>query len=178
MKDWKTASRYANALLRVSVDSNQLDTVYEDVKKIQNIVHQNADLVHFLKNPVIANAQKKETFKALFERSVSKPTLDFLYLLCTKNRESLLDEIISSFISKRDELLGHIKAAVTTVVDMTPDQIVMLTDRIKSMTGKIPELSFDKDPELIGGFIVRIGDQVIDGSVRHQLEKLREQFLD
>lgn len=176
MKNKKTAHRYAHALLELANEKKSLDRIYEDILYIHNVIGQSEDFRTFLKNPIISHVEKKNTFKALFEKHVSKEVLNFADTLCMKNREDILDEIIEEFISLRNEQLGVIQAEVVSVVDLDSKQIETLTGKLTAMTGKRPQLRFSKDPKLVGGFLVRIGDTVIDGSVRRQLEKLREQF--
>ncbi|MBL7960777.1 ATP synthase F1 subunit delta [bacterium] len=176
MKNKKTAHRYANALLGMANDKKLLDRIYNDVLHIHSIIGQSADFNTFLKNPIITTIQKKNTFKALFEKTLSKETLDFIFVLCTKGREDILDEVIVDFMALHDEQKGIIKAEVVSVVDLDSKQIEVLTGKLAAFSGKSPRLSFRKDPQLIGGFLVRLGDTVIDGSVKRQLERLREQF--
>lgn len=176
MKNKKTAHRFAHALLGMANDKNALERINNDILHIHSIIGQNPDFNSFLKNPVINTQEKKNTFKALFEKSLSTETMEFLFLLCTKGREDILEEIINEFLTLRDEQLGIVKADVISVIDLDKKQIELLTDKLAGLTGKTPQIRFHKDPKLIGGFLVRIGDTVIDGSVRRQLERLREQF--
>lgn len=176
MKNKKTAHRYANALLGMANDKKALERIHNDILLIHSVIGHSPEFLTFLKNPIINNLQKKNTFKALFENKLSKETLDFLFVLCTKGREDILEEIIGEFMALRDDQLGLVKAEVVSVIDLDSKQIEVLTSKLATLTGKTPQLRFHKDPELIGGFLVRIGDTVIDGSVRRQLERLRDQF--
>lgn len=176
MKNKKTAHRYAHALLGMANDKKLLDRTYEDVMHLHSVIGQSEDFRTFLKNPIINHLQKKNTIKALFENNVSREVLEFLNVLCMKNREDILDEIIDEFIELRNEQLGLVKAEVVSVIDLDSKQIEILTNKLAALTGKTPQLHFSKDPKLVGGFLVRIGDTVIDGSVRHQLERLKDQF--
>ena len=176
MKNKKTAHRYAHALLGMANDKKSLDRIYSDILHIHAVVAQSPEFKEFLKNPIITASEKKNTFKALFESKLSKETVDFLFTLCTKGREDILDEILDEFLTLRDEQLGIVKADVVSVVDLDSKQIEVLTGKLAAITGKTPQLKFYKDPNLIGGFLVRIGDTVIDGSVKRQLERLRDQF--
>ncbi len=176
MKNKKTAHRYAHALLGMANDKKILDKVHEDVLYLHQAIGQSGELRTFLKNPIINHQQKKNTFLALFKDKLSKETLDFIDVLCSKNREDILEEIIEEFVALRNEQLGLVQADVISVVDLDSKQIETLTRKLEALTGKKPQLRFTKDPALVGGFMVRIGDTVIDGSVRRQLEKLRERF--
>jgi F-type H+-transporting ATPase subunit delta len=176
MKNKKTARRYAHALLGMANEKKKLDKIHEDVTYFHQAIGQSEDLKAFLRNPIINHQQKKNTFQALFKDKISKDMLDFIDVLCSKNREDILEEIIEEFIALRNEQLGVIQAEVVSVVDLDSKQIEALKSKLATMTGKTPQLRFTKDPKLVGGFLVRIGDTVIDGSVRHQLERLHDQF--
>jgi len=153
-----------------------MDRVFADLTAILDLVRATPELQIFFSNPVIKNAIKKTTVRSVFESTVGPDTLSFLLFLCDRNRENLLEEIGESFIDMRNEELGIVKAVVSSVVDLTDVQVKELQKRVIAITGKTPKFNFLKDPSLIGGFTVRVEDTVIDGSVRHQLDKLRERF--
>ncbi len=178
MRQTKTARRYAQALKDLAHERKVIDRVFADMTAILDLVQATPELQVFFANPVIKNETKKATVKSIFGSIVGPDTMSFLLLLCDRNRENLLEEIGESFIDMRNEELGVVKTDVFSVVDLTDVQVKELQKRVVSMTGKTPKFNFKKDPSLIGGFKVRIGDTVIDGSVRHQLEKLRERFVE
>lgn len=176
MRQTKTARRYAQALLDLSVQEKTVDRVMEDMQALLALAKSHTELRAFLANPVIKNEVKKTTVRSLFEKHVSKQTMHFLHTLCDRNRENLLEEIAEAFVDLRHAQMNRIKADVYSVVDLTDGQVRELQKRILAMTGKDPQFAFHRDASLIGGFLVRMGDTVIDGSVRHQLEKLRDRF--
>lgn len=178
MRQTQTARRYAHALMDLARERKVIDRVFADITAILDLVRATPELQVFFSNPVIKNETKKSTVKNIFSTIVGPDTMAFLLFLCDRNRENLLEEIGESFIEMRNAELGIVKADVFSVVDLTKAQIEELQHRVTSITGKTPKFSFKKDPSLIGGFKVRIGDTVIDGSVRYQLEKLRDRFAE
>lgn len=176
MKNSATARRYAKALFDISVEQNALDAVYADMQSIAAMIEQSPEFRAFLHNPVIPNAQKKDAMKALFDKKIHTEVYRFMHLICDHDRENILGDMIEAFETLRNEKLGFIHAEVISVVDMTPDQVKGVTEKIKALTGKTPQLVFKKDASLIGGFMVRIGDTMIDGTVKHQLERLKSAF--
>ncbi len=177
MKNKSTARRYALSLFQLASDNNCIDAVYNELSSIHDLEANSPEFSAFLQNPIIPDMQKKEAMKAIFEKQVRKETMDFLLFICEKDRENILTEMIECFIELRNEKLGLVQAEVFSVSDLSENQIKLLTEKIKTLTGKTPTMSFKKDPSLIGGFLVRIGDTVLDGSVRRQIQRLRSALL-
>lgn len=178
MKNLKTARRYAKALMEMAVEQKRLDQAHDDLAMIESTMSQSADFRRLLANPVIKEQPKKDLLKSIFDGKITPLTMDFLFTLCEKNREAILPEIFQMFRELRNEHLGLIPAEVTSVVDLTPEQTRSIEQKLKTLTGKTPQLTLSKDPALIGGIMIRIGDTVIDGSVRRQLERLRTQLAE
>ncbi len=178
MRDKKTPRRYAKALLMRASEKNSVEQVFENLSMIQAVIERSAEFRNFLTNPIIKETEKQSVFQALLKNKISPEVLEFLNMLCRKGRENYLPDMIEMFMEMRRDGLGVIQAEVVSVMDLNPKQIDDLTDKLKTLTGKTPELRFRKDPNLIGGFLVKYGDKVIDGSVKRQLERLREQFAD
>jgi F-type H+-transporting ATPase subunit delta len=176
MRDKKTPRRYAKALLMRASEKKMTEQIFENLSTIQTVIEQSPEFRNFLVNPIVKETEKQSVFKALFENQISREVLEFLNVLCAKGRENFLPDIIDAFMEMRREQMGVIQAEVVSVVDLNSAQVEDLKNKLKTLTGKMPELRFRKDPALIGGFLVRYGDTVIDGSVKRQLEKLREQF--
>ncbi len=177
MKNVKTARRYATALMQIAVRQNRLEAVHEDLQAIHALIAGQPDFKGFLINPLIKSREKRQIIEATLKESLSADTLDFLYLLCDKRRENILQEIIEAFNALYEEHIGEVNVEVTSVIDLNPEQIRDLTSRLQTMLGRKPKLTFRRDAGLIAGFMVRVGDTVIDGSVKHQLDKLKERFL-
>jgi F-type H+-transporting ATPase subunit delta len=173
MKNLKAARRYAGALMQVAAHRDLLEKIHDDLQKVQSTIEQSTEFRQFLHNPIIKEPQKRETLRTLFDGKVGDATLEFLMTLCIKHRENLLPEIIEAFGQYRDEVLNLIPVEVSSVVELHPEQVEVITGKLKTLTGKTPRLSFRTDPALIGGVQIRIGDTVIDGSVRHQLDRLQ-----
>lgn len=178
MKDYKTARRYAKALLEMATHQKLLDRVHEDLTMIESLLGQSTDLKKVLMNPVIKKPAKKSLLKSVFDGKVSTVTMEFLLTLCEKNREMILPEICHEFGELRNEAMGLLPAEVASVVELSSDQVRSIEQKLKTLTGKTPLLTLRKDPALIAGIRIQIGDTVIDGSVRHQLERLHDHLAE
>jgi F-type H+-transporting ATPase subunit delta len=164
--------------MELAVDQKNLDKIHDDLTYIESLMAQSADFRRVLVNPVIKEQPKKDLLRTIFAAKVSSLTMDFLFTLCEKNRETILPEIFQTFKELREEHLGLIPAEVVSVVDLTPEQVRSIEEKLKTLTGKTPQLTLSKDPALIGGVRIQIGDRVIDGSVRRQLERLHTQLAE
>jgi F-type H+-transporting ATPase subunit delta len=104
--------------------------------------------------------------------------LDFLQLLAQKGRESVLSEIIEEYFKLNDERLGIVNVRLSAAVELTKEQNDSLVKYFESATQKKIQIHAELDKNLIGGFTARVGDTVFDGSVRRQLELLRQRFVE
>lgn len=172
----KAARRYAKALLQSALEQDILDDVEKDIRFILNTVEDSRDLVVFLKSPIIKKEDKQEVLSKIFGEHISGETKSLLRLLSEKNRESILKDICIGFLELFNEYKGIIQVEVTTAYKLNDSQRDELQKALASSTGKIVEMNVSIDPEIMGGVIVRIDDTVMDGSVKHKIRKLKNQF--
>ncbi len=177
MKSVRVARRYAQALMEIAEEQKALEAVSADLTAIDATLQRSRDLRLLLSSPVVREGKKKAVFQELWERRISRTTMAFLMLLTHKQRERLLPEVIEEFRALRDRKLGVVGAEVRTAVPISASQEEDLAERLTRSTGKNVRLRTTVDPALKGGLVVRIGDTVVDASVRRQLERLRERFL-
>jgi F-type H+-transporting ATPase subunit delta len=174
----KITRRYALALMELAEEQKQVDRIVQDMELLQQAARESKDFVLFLKSPVVKKEKKKSVIKELFQNKLSSLSLDFLMLLCEKGREEILRQLIIQFFVLRDERLGIVTVDVKAATELSKDQVDQIQKRFEGITKKRVRLSFNLDTHLKGGFIARVGDTVFDGSVRRQLERMREHFLD
>ncbi|WP_340104836.1 ATP synthase F1 subunit delta [Rhodohalobacter sp. 8-1] len=172
----KAARRYANALLQSALEQDILDDVEKDIRFILNTVQDSRDLVVFLKSPIIKTEDKQDVLSTIFHEHISGETKSLLRLLSEKNRENLLEDICQGFIQLYNKHEGIIQVDVTTAYELSKSQTDDLLKALASSTGKKIEMNVTVDEDIIGGLIVRIDDTVLDGSVKHKIRKLKNQF--
>jgi F-type H+-transporting ATPase subunit delta len=177
MKNTRAARRYAVALMNVSVEQRAVDRVADDLQTIGATLAASRELRVMLTSPVISPIKKKAVFDALFAKRVGKEILTFAHLLIHKNREALLPDLIEEFRALLDDQRGLVNVDAATATPMTPAQEGRLQKELERYTGKKVQLRLATDPSVRGGLIVKIGDTVLDGSIRRQLVRLREQLL-
>lgn len=172
----KAARRYAKALLQSALEQDILDDVEKDIRFVLNTVEDSRELVVFLKSPIIKKEDKQQVLSKIFGEHISGETKSLLRLLSEKNRENLLKDICLGFLDLFNEHKGIIQVEVTTAYELNDSQRDKLHKALVSSTGKKVEMNVSVDPEIMGGVIVRIDDTVMDGSVKHKIRKLKNQF--
>jgi F-type H+-transporting ATPase subunit delta len=171
------ARRYATALADVVLEHGEAREVQEELAIWERLFQSNENLREVLRNPTVALDQKRALLNQLIERTKPRPTtVNFLKVLLQNHRLTELAEINSKFAELLDERAGMIAATVTTARAVPDDAQKNLHERLLSLTGKKVRIDFETDPELIGGLVARIGSTVYDGSVRNQLQEIKEQM--
>ena len=177
MANVRVAKRYAEALMSAAEEKKLTDRTAEDLKLLQTTITTSKEFSVFLKSPVITKEKKAGVFGELFEKKLHSSTMVFLNLLVEKGREDVLPAIIAQFFQLRDELLGIVSVDVKAANEFAKEQNLELEKRLEGYTKKMVRIAYSVDKQLKGGFIARVGDTVFDGSIRRQLEILREQFI-
>lgn len=176
MAESRSSYRYALAVIGVAEEIKQLDRVRDDFAVVSKAIGESREFALFLKSPIVNQSTKKKLLETVFKSSVSDLTLKFMLLITDKGREMLLPEIIRQFNSLYDQRRGMINVSVKSAAKLSPEQQKQLSDRLQKITGKSVRLAEELDPKLIGGFTVQYEDTVWDGSVKRQLEALREKL--
>jgi F-type H+-transporting ATPase subunit delta len=172
------AARYAKSLLDLAKEKGLTETMYKDMLFFKKTVDQSRPLLLMLKNPIVRAEKKSAVLKAVFANRVDPVTMAFFEIIAKKNREPIMDSIAQEFINQYDKLKGVDRATVITTVPLTEALRTKFKAIVTKTTGcKLVELEEKIDSRLIGGYILRVGDQQIDGSIRSQLNDLRLQFL-
>ncbi len=167
------AGRYAAALFSVAHRLGEEQKVQADLGSAHKLL---LDSLPSLRNPRVPPASKKNILQDALGGKVGATTLKFLDLLVDKKRFDLMVMVSAVYAKIAAEKRGSAKAHVRTAAPLSPDAQQRLAAKLKKFTGKDIELDVKEDPELIGGITVKIGDWVLDSSLRGQLRRLRESF--
>jgi F-type H+-transporting ATPase subunit delta len=171
------ASRYATALFLAARDSGQLEAVEAAFPPIAGAVRDNADLYRFLVHPAIAPTEKKKIIKQLMadlKDKANEMLYDYLCLVVDKQREEYIPLMSEVFQDRLMEHRSQITAQVETPYALPEELKAGLREKLGHVTGKTILLEEVVNPELMGGVLVRLGDRVIDGTVMHRLDQLKE----
>lgn len=177
MKNTRVAKRYAQAWMAVAEDLKLVDQTAHDLETIDALLKASRELRLLVASPIVSVKKKAEIFDALFASRVGSSTHSFLNLIVSKKRESVLPEIIEQFNVLRDEKLGIVTVEVKSAVEFTPPQEQSLQSQLEQYTKRKVRVRFSLDSHIRGGLMVKIGDTVLDASIRRQLERLRERFV-
>ncbi len=170
------AKRYAQAVFTLAKEQNTLDVWQNDLALLDNIVRDD-HVVSYLTNPTITSEKKVDAVESALNTNVQPETRNLVKLLIERDRAALIPEIREIFDDEVRTERGVAVATVTTADPLSEVERDLVRDKLESMTGKTVELVLSVDPEIIGGIVIRIGDQVIDGSVRNKLERLRARLI-
>ncbi len=175
MKNLAVARRYAKALLLIGKEDGQAELYRDQLGEFSKLISQNKDLEQAFTNPLYDTAGRKKVLNSVVDRlDVSKVVKAFLLLLFDKGRIGLLDSINDFYQKLADELKGVAFASLVSAVELSSEAIEKIRESLSKVTGKEVKLEVKQDPGLIGGVVTRIGDLVLDGSVRTQLLNMRE----
>ncbi len=174
MKDSKTASRYAKALLSLSQESGKLEDVYGNMQSLSATLADSSDLRSLVSNPTVKEEEKSKVFTALFGSTFDKITMDLVTLLIKNKRAPLLAETADQFVGLYKESKNIVTAEVTSATKLDEDQKNKVLSLLKH-DGEV-EIVEKIDASLIGGFIVRVGDKQIDASIATKFKNLRKEI--
>lgn len=174
MRDRKVAVRYAGALLSSAKAEGVLVEVAESFAAVLDVLGANKDLGIFLHSPQVRTQEKKELLKKVFGGRIESVLLLFFYLLIDKKRiENILD-IGEEFADQVEKDQGVVRARVVTAIELPGDLSEQLQGKLASLTGARIILEKKIDPTVVGGVCVTMGDQILDGTVRTNLDQLRK----
>ena len=171
------ARRYASALADVALEQIKADRVKADFTSFVEAFYSSADLRNLLETPAVGPEQKHRVIEKISEKMELDPAArNFIYFIVDHRRTELLREIQRAFAEELNTRLGIAEAEVTSARPLTGEERQQLTAVLERRTGKKIEARFQEDKSLLGGAVVRVGSTVYDGSVREQLNRLREQL--
>lgn len=172
------ARRYGTALADVVLKTGETEIVKTELKAWEEMMASNADLTSAFHNPAIAHLNKEKVLESLIAKArPSKTTANFLRVLLQNNRLTELAEINDKFAAVLEERSGRVSAEVLSARELSADQRAELRANLEKLTGKQVQLNFGIDQNIIGGVVARVGSTVYDGSVKTQLENLRQELI-
>jgi F-type H+-transporting ATPase subunit delta len=170
--------RYASALADIVLKTGETETVKNELKMWEQMVAASPDLQTAFQNPSIAHASKENVLEGLLGKArPSKTTANFLRVLLRNGRLTDLASINERFDAVLEERSGSVAGEVISARELAETQRNELKANLEKLTGKQVKLDFTIDPNLIGGVVTRVGSTVYDGSVRTQLENLKEELI-
>ena len=173
----RVAIRYSKALFELALEKGQLSEIEKDLSSIKEIIIKTEEFQKFLLNPLIQAKSKTDLLKKTFKDSINPLSMNFLILTSSKKRSEFIEEIIARFEVLALDHNNILSVQLYSAVSLNPDQIEAIQNRLEKKTGKEVRLVEIIEKSIIGGFIVKIRDSVIDYSLKRQLERLKEKMI-
>jgi F-type H+-transporting ATPase subunit delta len=175
MKNTRATYRYAKSLLELSQEQGQLEACKDDMQTVVSICKGSRELRLLLKSPVVKTDKKLSIFKQVFAHC-STLSMAFITLITQKKREALLYDIAESFLSIYQKSLGIEKVILTTASPLHEESREKIVAFVHQQGVKAIDLVEQVDESLIGGLILRMGDQQLDASIKKHIKELKQSF--
>lgn len=169
---------YGDALFEAAMERDMLSPVYEEVQSLQTILMENADLVQFLNHPQIIKEEKLKVVENIFKGRVSDDLMGFLETVIEKGRQKELPKILDYFVNRVKEYKKIGIVTVTSAVELSAEQKAHTEAKLLETTAFVSlEVTYSVDPAILGGLVIRIGDRVVDSSIRTRLGEIRRDLM-
>lgn len=171
------ANRYARALAEVSFKLGQHEAVERELEQFGQLLDGNRELSAFYEDPAVGAARKKAATSQLLARlGFCKTAGNFIHVLVERNRMGHFNQVLQAFRQAIRDRLGIVEVGVTTSTEIGQVLREQLSRAMEQVSGKQVQLRFRIDPRILGGVVTRVGDTIYDGSVRQQLQQMKERL--
>jgi F-type H+-transporting ATPase subunit delta len=168
------AQVYARSLFEVAQEQDKLDDVREQLAQFADALSENRDLQVFFFSPYFSTEEKKDGLKNAVD-GADEIVLNFLELLVEKHRMPLIFRVRRAFDGLWEEEHKLLNVEVTSAIELDPGVVEQIGRRVGEQTDRKVELSSKVDPDILGGIVLRVGNSILDASIRNRLEQLRRQ---
>ena len=169
-----SVSRYANALFQLSKEAKVIDTVSNDLTSLEVTINSDVEILKFIQNPSIKKSLKVQFFNTVSQKlELSKLTENFIGLIIKKNRVHYILEMIRAFNDLLSELKGIKSANITSAYKLSDEEVSKIKMKLKDKFNSDFNINLLKDSSLIGGLKIQVGSQMIDSSIKNQLNLLK-----
>lgn len=171
------AIRYAKALFNLAKEKSVLEKVYNDLVFFRELLSSSSELKGFINSPLYKPSKKKEMVKLLNQSKIESITLQFLYLVIDKKRESILPEIIQNYqdLYRKEKNIKRVLFKSPSKLD--PSFYDALKRQIENSLNAQIELTTEQNPELLGGFVLMVDGKLMDASISNQLKQIQKRLL-
>ena len=177
MSELTVATRYAKSLIDLAVEQKSLEETKKDMELFSQTLKANYQLQAVLSNPIVAHSKKIKILEAIFGEKVSKVTDSFFKIMINKSRAEILYGTAKEFINQYNVIKHIVRAYVTSATPLSEDNKKKIVAELEAATGGGIELHTKVDANLIGGFVLTVGDKQVDTSILSSLNRLRQDFI-
>lgn len=172
MRNTAVSERYAQALFELATEKNTIESIKEELISVSGAIKEYPEFENLLFHPVINPFDKKAMLEGIFKGKVSDVSLNFLKFLVDKKREALIQEISDLYTLMVNNLQRKVVAEVYTAVEIGSAELDLLRQKLESYLDKKVDLENHVDQNVLGGVLVKIGDRVIDGTLKTRFENM------
>ena len=179
MSNYRVAVRYAKSLISLAIENKKLEKVKADIDLLNSLCLEVRPFYNFIKNPIINSYRKLGIFKKLFENRIDDLSYKFIEIITKKGREDILPEIGDEFIKEYRTYKNIEIVAIATPIELDEELKNEFISLTKKLVGKdkTVEIQEEVNKDLLGGYILRIGDKQIDDSVSSKLRDLKKKLI-
>lgn len=170
------AARYAQALFDIAQDTDSITAIEGELRTVIQALDESRDFQKVIFHPQVPASVKTGIVKAIFADQISKTSFNFVCVILERRRELYLKAICEAYINLANQTRNIAEVEVTSAVDLPMVHKVNLMQALSKMTGKEIRVQYQTDPEILGGLVVRLGDRIVDASIKRQLERVRERI--
>ena len=168
---------YGDALFELAIEEDRLDAVWDEVRAISRALTENPDFLPTLRHPDMSMEKKQDLLKEVFGKSLSADVMGLLDVMVRKNRIGELPKVLDYFDEKAKERQKIGVVEVRTPIELSAEERKKVESRVLEVTDFASlEMNYKVDKTLLGGMVIRIGDQVLDNSIRSKLEAMSRQL--
>ncbi|MCH4889336.1 F0F1 ATP synthase subunit delta [Acidaminobacter sp. JC074] len=169
---------YAKALFELAVEGQMVDQILAEYEFVKDSFDEFPEFLEIVKSPKIAVEDKKNILVETFGEKVSETLINFFKILVDKKRSDVIREVYDDLSVLVDEEKGLVVARVESVIPLEANEIEALEAKLSNVTGKTVTIDNVINPDIMGGLVVKVGDQVLDGSVKHKLDNLKHELAE
>jgi F-type H+-transporting ATPase subunit delta len=177
MLNQAVARRYARALFDLAREKGLVDQVDQELGLVVSMIQQNPRLRAVMDDVLIVPEVKRDLVGKLFTGKVSQLVMNFLFVVIAKRREAYIPQMYRAYLDLANEARGIVEVEVRSAVPLPDQTLQALEAKLAKRTGKRVKFQTQVVPELIGGLVVRVGDQLMDGSVKTRLRRMHERLI-
>ncbi|MBQ8857282.1 MAG: ATP synthase F1 subunit delta [Lachnospiraceae bacterium] len=168
---------YGDALFELALEEKKVDLLFDEAKVFLEVIQKDDELIRFMKHPKIVKEEKMKTGKNIFDKNFSKEFAGFLLILVQKDRFEDVEKILEYFIGRIKEYKKIGVAYVSTAIALNDAQKKKVEKRLLETTAyETFEMNYTVDETLLGGMVIRVGDRVVDTSIKNKLRELSKQL--
>ncbi|MEL6592928.1 MAG: ATP synthase F1 subunit delta [Bacteroidota bacterium] len=170
--------RYAKSVYGLAEERKELDAVRNDMQLITETVAQSRDLYNLLQSPLVAASKKQAVIKGVFGEAVKTEMVQHLLeIVVRKGREQFIPNIARAFLELYDQDHKILRGTLTSAYEMDAKQIEEIKSIMQQKSGQTLEIETEVDEDLIGGFTLKVGDRLFDGSIAGSIRRARREFI-